>query len=47
MQPDPPDWSPGNYFAGTWNVQVTVTLTLTAVDADGNTASDSIDFTVS
>lgn len=47
VQPDPANWNPGNYFAGTWNVQVTVTLTLTAVDADGNTASDSIEFTVS
>ena len=46
VQPDPPDWSPGNYFAGTWNVQGPITLTLTAVDADGNTASDSIEFTV-
>jgi hypothetical protein len=47
VQPDPPNWSPGNYFAGTWNVQGPITLTLTAVDADGNTASDSIEFTVS
>lgn len=47
VRPNPPDWSPGNYFSGTWNVQGPITLTLTAVDADGNTASDSIEFTVS
>ncbi|HAP76505.1 MAG TPA: hypothetical protein DCR14_10520 [Acidimicrobiaceae bacterium] len=39
-------WAPGNWFQGTWNVPAEVTLTLTVVDADGNTASGSISFTV-
>jgi hypothetical protein len=47
VQPDPDTWLPGNYFAGTWNVQGSFDLTLTAVDADGNVASDTLTFTVS
>jgi serine/threonine protein kinase len=47
VQPDPDTWLPGNYFAGTWNVQGTFQLKLTAVDADGNVASDTVSFTVS
>ncbi len=46
VQPDPPDWNPGNYFQGTWNVEGTFTLTLTVSDAEGNEAADSHDFTV-
>jgi hypothetical protein len=46
VQPDPADWNPGNWFEGTWNQPGTITLTLTAVDADGNTDSDSITFVV-
>lgn len=46
VQPDPDTWKPGNWFSGTWNVQGTITLTLTVVDSKGNKASDSITFVV-
>ena len=36
----------GNYFAGTWNVPGTFDLTLTAVDANGTTATQTLVFTV-
>ncbi|HQZ36579.1 MAG TPA: serine/threonine-protein kinase [Ilumatobacteraceae bacterium] len=46
VQPDPDTWKPGNWFSGTWNVQGSITLTLTVVDSKGNKASDSITFVV-
>jgi len=46
VQPNPATWSPGNYFAGTWNVPGTFDLTLTAVDANGTTATQTLVFTV-
>ncbi len=46
VQPDPDTWTPGSWFEGTWNVQGTITLTLTVVDSKGNEASDSITFVV-
>lgn len=39
-------WTPGSWFEGTWNVETTATLTITVRDAQGNTASDSVTFTV-
>ena len=46
VQPEPNTWVPGNWFQGTWNVQGNFTLTLTATNADGEEATDSITFTV-
>ena len=46
VQPNPATWSPGNFFAGTWNVPGTFDLTLTAVDANGTTATQTLVFTV-
>lgn len=46
VQPDPPDWNPGNFFQGTWNIEGTFVLTLSVNDAEGNVESDSIEFTV-
>lgn len=46
VQPDPDTWVPGNWFAGTWNVQGTFKLTLTAKNAEGEEAVDSITFVV-
>lgn len=46
VQPDPNTWTPGTFFAGTWNVQGTFELTLTATDGEGQSASHTILFTV-
>jgi len=45
---EPDNWSPGDRFQGTWNQPSDgeITLTLDAEDADGNTVSDEITFTV-
>jgi len=43
----PSDWSPGNYFQGTWNApNPSITLTLVVEDANGNKKSKSITFAV-
>ncbi|MGD9792136.1 MAG: serine/threonine-protein kinase [Acidimicrobiia bacterium] len=46
INPGQDGWLPGNYFRGTWNVASTNTLSLTVVDAAGNSATASITFTV-
>jgi len=48
VQPDPPDWEPGDGFEGTWNYALDdLVLTLVARDEDGNIVDeDSIQFDV-